>query len=200
MMCRESPDIFVQVVFQVLLEVLLGFSKSRVNFPKAVGASRAHWCCPAGVGLCQIRAASSTCEVFSLFCLGTSARYQWLGEMGFHSKTAFSTGDGILPHDGAALCPSSVGFEPEKLQVWGDGVWKLAAFHTGLSVGHTSARGSRTTPGCGKAQTLWICTVSKGGYRLLCASKSGFEFAVTFHSVSFVWQHGVVCPLALLAI
>lgn len=79
------------------------------------------------------------------------------------------------------------------MQVWGVGVWTLAAFHTVLSVGHTNPRGSSTSPGYGKVHTLWIGTVSKGGHRLLCASKSVsllttclMEFGVTFDSVSFV--------------
>lgn len=50
MMCRESPDIFVQVVFQVPRSAAWLF-ESRVSFPKGVDASRAQWFCLSGVGL-----------------------------------------------------------------------------------------------------------------------------------------------------
>lgn len=71
----------------------------------------------------------------------------------------------------------------------GVGQWggKLITFHTMLSVGHNSARGSGTTP-VWQSLGFWI-----GGYRLLCASKSVallsmclMEFGVTFDSVSLV--------------
>lgn len=74
-MCRESPDVFVQIVFQVL-QVLLGSSYPESVFQREwvpVGHSGAAW---QELGQHPIRAASSVFGILSLFCLGTSGRYQ----------------------------------------------------------------------------------------------------------------------------